>query len=58
MAKQQPKLETGVRPPDKPERPVESYEADLADGAQENAKSSDTEKRAVADAVSDLDGND
>jgi hypothetical protein len=57
MAKQQPTPETGVRQPDKPERPVESYEADLADGAR-NAKSSNKEKRAVADAVSDLDGDD
>jgi len=58
MAKQQPNPEAGVRQPDKPGRPVENFEEDLAAGDRRKAKSADKEDRAVADAVSDLDGKD
>jgi hypothetical protein len=58
MAKQQPNPEAGVRQSDKPERPVESFEEDLAASDRQKEKSGDKEDRAIADAVSDLDGKD
>ena len=54
MAKQQPNPDAGRRQPDEPERPVESFEEDLADSVHEKAKSSDKDERAVANAVMDL----
>ena len=41
MAKQQPNPDAGKRQPDEPERPVESFEEDLADSVHEKAKSRD-----------------
>lgn len=57
MAKQQPHPEDGTRQPDKPERPIESFEEDLADSVREKAKSSDEDERAVAKAVIDLESD-
>ena len=57
MTKQLPKPEAGKRQPDAPERPVESFEEDLADSVHEKAKSSDKDERAVATAVIDLESD-
>jgi hypothetical protein len=57
MAKQQPNPDAGKRQPNEPERPVESFEEDLADSVHEPAKSSDKDERAVAKAVIDLETN-
>ena len=40
--------------PEMLERPVETFEEDLADSVHEKAKSSDKDERAVAKAVIDL----
>ena len=53
MAKQQPNPDAGKRQPDEPERPVESFEEDLADSVHEKAKSTDKDERAVANSVGD-----
>jgi hypothetical protein len=57
MVKQQPKPEAGKRQPDNPERPVESFEEDLAGSVHEKAKSSDNDERTVAKAVIDLESS-
>ena len=57
MTKQLPNPEAGKRQPDEPERPVESFEEDLADSVHEKAKSSDKDERAVAIAVIDLESD-
>lgn len=57
MAKQQPSPEAGKRQAEQPERPIESFEEDLADSVHEKAKSSDKDERAVATAVIDLESD-
>ena len=57
MTKQLPDPEAGKRQPNEPERPVESFEEDLADSVHEKAKSSDKDERAVATAVIDLESD-
>ena len=57
MVKQQPNPEAGKRQPDNPERPVESFEEDLAGSVHEKAKSSGKDERAVAKAVIDLESS-
>ena len=55
MAEQRTHPETGRLQPEKPktlERPVESFEEDLADNVHEKAKSGDQGERAVARASS------
>jgi len=57
MAKQQPNPDAGKRQPDEPERPVESFEEDLADSVHEKAKSRDKDDRAIAKAVIDMESD-
>ena len=57
MTKQLPNPGAGKRQPDAPERPVESFEEELADSVHEKAKSSDKDERAVATAVIDLESD-
>ena len=57
MAEQKTHPEAGHRQAEKPEtleRPVETFEEDLANSVHEKAKSSDKDERAVAKAVIDL----
>ena len=58
MATQEPNLEAGKRQADKPENLDKTPQKGLAAGVREKAKSGDKEERAVAEVVSDLDGND
>ena len=63
MAEQKtsPHPEVGRRQAEKPEaleRPVETFEEDLADSVHEKAKSGDQDERAVAKAVIDLESSD
>lgn len=57
MAEQKTQPVPGQRQAEKPEtleRPVETFEEELAEGVHEKAKSSDQDERAVAKAVIDL----
>lgn len=61
MAEQKTNPETGKRQAQKPEaleRPVETFEENLADSVHEKAKSKDKDERAVAKAVIDLESSD
>ena len=58
MAKQKHDPEAGKRQPQRPDSLDKAAGKDLADGIREKAKSGDKDERAVADAVSDLDGAD
>ena len=57
MAKQQPNPDAGKRQPDEPERPVESFEEDLADSVHAKAKLRDKDDRAIAKVVIDLESD-
>ena len=57
MAEQKTHSVSGNRQAEKPEtleRPVETFEEELAESVHEKAKSSDKDERAVAKAVIDL----
>ena len=56
MGKQEHDPEAGKRQPQRPDSLDKAPGRDLADGIREKAKSGDKDERAVADAVSDLDG--
>lgn len=61
MAEQKTHPVPGHRQAEKPEtleRPVETFEEDLAVSVHEKSKSGDKDERAVAKAVMDLDGSD
>ena len=61
MAEQKTHPVAGNRQAEKPEtleRPVETFEKDLADSVHEKAKSTDKDERAVAKAVIDLESSD
>jgi hypothetical protein len=58
MAKQEPTPEAGKRQPQKPDTLDKASGQDLAAGIRQKAKSGDKDERAVANAVSDLDGAD
>ena len=60
MAEQKTHPVPGHRQAEKPEtleRPVETFEENLADSVHEKAKSSDKDERAVAKAVIDLESS-
>ena len=61
MAEQKTHPVPGHRQAEKPEtldRPVETFEENLADSVHEKAKSSDKDERALAKAVIDLESSD